>query len=155
MNDQNKALAIRRLLEQERHGVLSTISLKCDGWPFGSVTPYALSAAGTPLILVSGLAEHTRNLVADPRVSLFVQDTSRLSNPQAAARVTLLGRATPVAEEGIETAATLYLARFPEAGQMFQLGDFRLFSVQPWQARYIGGFGEMFWARPEDLSRPT
>ena len=70
------------------------------GFPYGSVTPYALSAQGAPLLLLSRLAAHTKNLLADPRASLFVGDRSAAEDPQAGARVSLLGRVAPALARG-------------------------------------------------------
>ena len=86
--------AARALLAAESVGVLSTISVHRPGFPYGSVTPYALSAHGQPLLLLSRLAAHTKNLLADPRASLFVGDRSG----------TIL-RVTP--ERQVETYATI------------------------------------------------
>lgn len=142
----NRREMIRNLLEHETQGLLSTLSKKYEGWPFGSITPYAISASGEPIIFVSSLAEHTRNFLNDSRVSLFIQDTSAdNNNPQANARATLLGLATNVDEKEYSEAAQAYLMRFPEARQNFQLGDFRLYKIEVKHIRYIGGFGEMFW----------
>jgi putative heme iron utilization protein len=151
MSASDRAASVRRLLSQEKNGVLSTLSQKHDGWPFGSITPYALDSSGEPLILVSELAEHTRNLRADPRVSLFVQDLTAGGDAQAGARVTLMGLAAPVAESEFEDAARRYLARFPEAQRNFQLGDFTLFRIEAQQARFIAGFGEMGWVQRDEL----
>jgi putative heme iron utilization protein len=139
------------LLRQEKYGVLSTLSVKHAGWPFGSAMPYALTTADEPLIFVSSLAEHTRNMAADPRVSLFIQDTATNANPQSIARATLLGVIEAVREDEIEDATNRYLQRFPEAAQNFQLGDFRLLKIAVQHVRYIGGFGEMFWIQGESL----
>src|SRR5262245_62023453 len=88
--------AARALLAAESVGVLSTISVHRSGFPYGSVTPYALSASGAPVLLLSRLAAHTKNLLVDPRASLFVGDRSAAEDPQAGARVSLLGRMSPV-----------------------------------------------------------
>jgi hypothetical protein len=152
MTESNRALPIRALLERERHGVLCTLSSKMEGWPFGSVTPYALTAANEPILLMSGLAEHTQNVLADARVSLFVQDSAAIANPQAGARVTLLGRAEPAPEADAADARARFLARFPESESLFQLGDFRLFKLRPERVRYIGGFGQMYWLGGHDLA---
>lgn len=151
MKQADRVLPVRELLERERHGVLSTLSRKADGWPFGSLAPFALSKRGEPLVLFSNLAEHTQNLLADPRVSLFVQDSQALADPQAGARVTLLSTAVAVAESGIDEARQTYLQRFPTAAGLLQLGDFRFFKLQIEQARYIGGFGEMYWLSGADM----
>ncbi len=136
---------VQKLIQQEKFGVLSTLSVKHDGWPFGSATPYAISVSGNPIILVSSLAEHTKNMMHDPRVSLFIQDTTTNANPQSIARATLLGIVEAVNENESEDAAHRYLSRFPEAAQNFQLGGFSLLTIAVKQVRYIGGFGEMFW----------
>ncbi|MBK6799798.1 MAG: pyridoxamine 5'-phosphate oxidase family protein [Acidobacteria bacterium] len=66
-----RAIPVINLLNREKNGVLSTLSKKMGGWPFGSLTPFAMTAEGDPMFLLSGLAEHTHNIMADPRVSLF------------------------------------------------------------------------------------
>ena len=73
---------LRELLDREHNGVLATLSARRQGWPFASIAPYALTTAGEPLLLFSDLAEHTRNVRADPRSSLLVQDSSALDDPQ-------------------------------------------------------------------------
>ena len=145
MSNSDRTELVRNLLQQEKYGVLSTLSIKHEGWPFGSATPYALTANGEPLIFVSSLAEHTRNMLNDRRVSLFIQDTATNANPQTIARATLLGVVEAVSEDEVEDAAQRSLQRFPEAAQNFQLGDFRLLKMVVQNVRYIGGFGEMFW----------
>lgn len=151
MSNSDRTELVRQLLQQEKYGILSTLSIKHAGWPFGSATPYALTAQDDPLIFVSSLAEHTRNMMNDPRVSLFIQDTATTANPQTIARATLLGVVEAVAENELEDAARRYLQRFPEAAQNFQLGDFRLLKIVVQNVRYIGGFGEMFWIQRESL----
>ncbi len=145
MSNSDRTEVIRNLLRQEKYGVLSTLSVKHAGWPFGSATPYALTATDEPLIFVSSLAEHTRNMTNDPRVSLFIQDTATNANPQSIARATLLGVVEPVPENEGEDTAQRYLQRFPEAAQNFQLGGFSMLKLVVQHVRYIGGFGEMFW----------
>ncbi len=149
MSKSQQIETVQKLIQQENFGVLSTLSVKHDGWPFGSATPYAISASGDPIILVSSLAEHTKNMMNDPRVSLFIQDTTTSENPQSIARATLLGVVESMNESESEDAAQRYLTRFPEAAQNFQLGGFSLQRIVVKQVRYIGGFGQMFWV---DLS---
>ncbi len=151
MSNSDRTEVVRNLLRQEKYGVLSTLSVKHEGWPFGSATPYALTASGEPLIFVSSLAEHTRNMMNDPRVSLFIQDTATNANPQSIARATLLSVVEAVAETEREEAAQRYLQRFPEAAQNFQLGGFSMLKIVVRHVRYIGGFGEMFWIEGEQL----
>jgi putative heme iron utilization protein len=139
------ANAVRALLASQRHGVLATLSTRHSGWPFASVAPYALTDDGEPLLLLSDLAEHTRNVRADPRASLFVQDESAGADPQTSARVTLLGSVEAVTEGAASTAGARYLERHPQAADYFQMADFGLYVLRPRAARFVGGFGEMGW----------
>src|SRR5882672_5661839 len=111
---------VRALLESERVGLLSTISVHRAGFPYGSLTPFALSARGAPLLLLSGLAAHTKNLLAEPRACLFVGDRSAAEDPLAGARVSLLGRAARVDGAGEGHARARYLARHPRAEAYFE-----------------------------------
>lgn len=140
--------AARALLAAESIGVLSTISVHRPGFPYGSVTPYALSAQGAPLLLLSRLAAHTKNLLADPRASLFVGDRSAAEDPQAGARISLLGRVAPLpAGDGpaVEDARGRYLAVWSRAADYLALGDFSFWRLEIEEARLIAGFGEIRW----------
>lgn len=136
---------VRALLERERNGMLSTLSTKLDGWPFGSITPYALAPSGEPLILISEIAEHTHNLRRDARASLLIQDSRAADDPQAGARATLAGYAVPVSSALIEFFSPLYLKRFPNSASYFEAHDFSLFQIKVSKIRYIGGFGNIHW----------
>jgi putative heme iron utilization protein len=136
---------VRALLESESVGLLSTISVHRAGFPYGSLTPFSLSASGAPLLLLSGLAAHTKNLLADPRACLFVGDRTAAEDPLAGARVSLLGRAVRVAEAEAADARARYVARHPKAEAYFQLKDFALWRLDVEEARLISGFGSMRW----------
>lgn len=135
---------VRALIARERDGMLATLSRKVEGWPFGSVTPYALAASGDPIILISELAEHTRNLRADARASLLVSDSTG-DDSQAAARATLLGYGIPVPAPFQADARSRYLDRFPNSESYFGVHDFSLFQIKMTSVRFIGGFGEIYW----------
>ena len=88
------AALARELLQRMRVGVLATVSARHGGAPFTSLAPYALSGAGDPVLLLSAIAQHTRNLEADPRASLFVHDPAAAEeDPRTAERVSIVGRA--------------------------------------------------------------
>src|SRR5512135_3173266 len=109
---QSTALAARQLLRAHRYGALSTLSKKFDGHPFGSITPYLVDHDGSLLILISNIAEHTKNILNDPRVSLIThtQDDPHI---QTQGRVTVVGSASLVANR--DGAGKRYLRYFPEA----------------------------------------
>jgi len=143
---------VRALLEAESVGLLSTTSVHRPGYPYGSLTPFALSARGAPLLLLSGLAAHTKNLLADPRACLFVGDRTGAtdSDPLAGARVSLLGRATRLSSSSSSSAnaadaRACYLSRHPRAAAYFELRDFGLWELAVEEARLISGFGSMRW----------
>ncbi|HZZ84397.1 MAG TPA: pyridoxamine 5'-phosphate oxidase family protein [Anaeromyxobacteraceae bacterium] len=140
-----RARAVLRLLIQEKHGVLSTHSAREQGWPFGSLTPYALDAEGQPIFLLSGLAQHTRNVQAEPRACLFVADSTSRDDPQTGSRTAVLGRVTPAPEAEQQTLRERYLARHPSSEPYFELGDFGLYRMAVEKAHYVGGFAVAGW----------
>ena len=96
---------VRTLMTQATIGTLSTCSRKHQGFPFGSLMPYALDSQGRPNFLISNMAMHTQNLNADPRASLFVAQAAGDSDPLGSARVTLVGRATSIPEDDLAATA--------------------------------------------------
>src|SRR5436190_6259417 len=109
-----KSQAARRLLLQESFGVLSTISLDVPGYPFGSVTPYCLDEQCRPVIYISHIAQHTRNIVADSRVSLTVVENGGPSNDvQAQGRITCMANAELVQDASLSAVRERYFRYFP------------------------------------------
>src|SRR5688572_14010364 len=126
-----KNQAARQLMLQESFGVLSTISVDVEGYPFGSVTPYCADAQCRPVIYVSRIAQHTRNILADSRVSLTVLENPRNSEDvQAQGRLTLIARAAPVAP-GDSATSDRYFRYFPSARQYDRTHDFAFFRLEP------------------------
>lgn len=138
----NHARAARCLLRAHRYGVLSTLSKKFDGHPFGSIAPYLTDHDGSVLLFISALAEHTRNLLHDPRVSLITHDQND-PRIQTQGRITLIGEAAPL--EGREPYAERWLRNFPETEHLFALGDFSFFRIVPQSVRHVAGFGQARW----------
>jgi putative heme iron utilization protein len=136
----------RTLVTNQTRGALSTIAVDPAGTPFGSVVTYGLDDHGQPCFFVSTMAEHTRNLDADPRASLLVvEDTPDGADPLASGRVTLLGAAEDVVDPDERAAARAgYLAANPAAFYV-DYGDFRCLRLRVTDIRYVGGFGRMSW----------
>ena len=145
------AEAARRLLASRGEGVLATASTHRPGFPFASLAPYALSPAGDPLLLLSGLAQHTRNLRADPRACLLVQEAGQ-GPSQDRARLAVLGRVRPLDAADLEDARARYLARHPEAGAWAALADFALHLLSVEEAHLVAGFGQAGWLSRADLA---
>lgn len=151
MEARGGAALARELLRGRRVAVLATPSTRHGGAPFTSLAPFALSAAGEPILLLSALAQHTRNLEADPRASLFVHDPAAAeADPRTAARLSIVGKASrvPAAEE--PDARARYLERHPEARGLLGL-DFALWVIAVEEAQLVGGFGAAGWIPGEAL----
>ena len=145
MSDQ--AITARRLLNHQSVGVLSTHSLDVQGYPFGSIAPYALNYESEPTILISDLAQHTHNIKWNNRVSLTVFDQC-VEEPQSNARLTWIGDAEPIDPNDIAIRER-YLRYFPSAESYFTTHDFSFYRIRLRRARFIGGFGQIFWIEPE------
>lgn len=144
----------RELLLKEYHGMLATHSKKMPGFPFGSVVPYCLDAAGWPLLLISRIAQHTHNLQADPRCSLLIGERNA-EDVQAAGRLTLLAEARQLDDAAaVEAAAVRYYRYFPQAKDFHRIHDFDFWVLEPRRWRFIGGFGAIHWLDSVSLDNP-
>ena len=146
----------RTLLAGSGDGILSTLALEPAGTPFGSIVTYALDPVdGTPLILMSTMAEHARNLDADPRASLLVTAGGSGAGRLAAARATLLGRVVPIEDPDRQAAASeVYVAAHPDAFWA-RFPDFAVRRLDVEAIRYVRGFGEMSWVEAADYAAAT
>jgi heme iron utilization protein len=133
--------AVVHLLHEASYATLATQSTQLAGYPYATALPCVVDETHCPLFCVSALAEHTKNLLADPRVSLSVV-TPQNANVQTAARVTLLGTAERFVPSPEGRAR--YLRYQPDAQQYLEL-DFMFFRLKPERLRYIGGIGQMGW----------
>src|SRR3989338_3921330 len=124
----NNAQEARLMLRAHRYGVLSTLSKKFDGYPFGSITPYLVDHDGSLLILISTLAEHTKNIQHDSRVSLITHNQNN-ANIQTQGRVTVVGTAYGLADK--HQAGARYLRYFPEAASYLAMHDFSFYRIVP------------------------
>ncbi len=143
------ALEARQFLRATRSGVLSTFSSKFAGYPFGSVAPFVLDHSGQPVVFISTIAEHTKNIIANPNISLLVFDGTE--DLQASARLTLVGEAKPIDKDD-ENLRARYLRYFPQAAGYFEMHDFNFYRIEIAQARYIAGFGKMGWISGKELA---
>lgn len=130
-----------RLVLARRWAAMATLS--SDG-PSASMVAYAPEFDLSILVLfLSGLSEHTRNLIEEPRVSLVISEPDPgFGDPQTLARVGIKGVAEMVERTSKEFAGAwdTYVARLPDASPRLALGDFSLFRVVVSEARYVGGF---------------
>lgn len=135
----------RTLMHLGRIGSLCTLSQHQPGWPFGSVMPYGLDDRGRPTFLISTMAMHTKNLLADPRASLLVMQPDVTGDPLGAARVTVMGRVVRNPQEELESTRRAYLARHENARYWVNFDDFAFYRMEIVDVYYVGGFGVMGW----------
>jgi putative heme iron utilization protein len=139
----------RIFLRTTHRGILSTFSAKFPGYPFGSVTPFVLDHTGAPIILISSIAEHTKNIIENPKISLVVFAGDE--DLQANARLTLLGEAKIIDKSDADLRAR-YLRYMPQAAGYFDMHDFAFYRIAIQHARYIAGFGKMGWMDEQALN---
>src|SRR5215472_17595146 len=142
----------RTLMHSGRIGSLSTQSRKQQGFPFGSLMPYALDAQGRPIFLISTMAMHTQNLQADPRASLFVTEPGVSGDPLGSSRATLIGSVSRIPEPELAVARTVYLARYPDSKYWVDFDDFSFYRMDVLDVYYVGGFVVMGWVAASDYS---
>ncbi len=153
MNDTEQLIAAgRKLLSGALGGVLSTHSLEHEGYPFGSLVPYSLNREGWPLLLLSHLAQHTRNLAQDPRCSLTVSGNIN-GDIQQSMRLTCLGDICPL-ESPDPGLVERHLDYFPDSRVYFEELNFRFFQMHPIRFYVVGGFGAARWLGKSRLHCP-
>lgn len=131
-------LASRRMIRTVRQAVLATRHVERDDWPFASLVQTACDHAARPLMLLSDLAVHTRNIAHDARVSLLFARAG--ADPVAGARVTVLGHARRTDDERLRAR---FLARHHNAREFAAFSDFHLYRVDIDAVHFIGGFGQI------------
>jgi len=136
----------RALVRCARKGSLATIAA-ANGYPYASLVTVATDASGAPVMLISGLAQHTKNLSQDPRASILFDGTGATGDPLQGARVTLFGKAE---KSGDEEVRRRFLARHSEAAYA-DLPDFGFWRLKVEGAHYIGGFGHIVDLSPAAL----
>lgn len=142
---------VLNLLHSAPASTLATQSIQMPGYPYATVVPNVLDEQHRPILLISALAEHTKNLLADPKVSISVNE-SGITNVQDGQRLTLVGDAERF--EPDQALITRYLRYVPAAEQYLTL-DFIFFRILPKRLRYIGGVGKMGWVEAEDFDTAT
>jgi heme iron utilization protein len=138
--------AAKKLLREARSGALATL-MAGSGDPYCSLVNVATASDGAPLLLVSTLAVHTKNLLSDARVSLML-DERKEGDPLRGARVMLMGRAERTEDEN---ARRRYLARQPEAEMFAGFGDFGFYQIALRGAHLVAGFGRIVDLSARDI----
>jgi heme iron utilization protein len=151
LSGSGEALA-RRLMRLTDRGALATIlsrpAPEGGGRPYASLVLVASDLDGAPVLMLSDLADHSRNIAAEPRVSLLLAPALGAQEPLAEARLSLVGEARPSAEERLRGR---FLLRHPGAALYAGFADFRCYRMEVEQGHLVAGFGRISWLKGERL----
>ncbi|MDQ8039764.1 MAG: DUF2470 domain-containing protein [Cellulomonas sp.] len=140
MSEKKIALEALRFMHQMSYGTLATQSVAVAGYPFGSLVTYCFDYENKPILQLSNIAQHTKNIQADSRVSLTV--VLPQIDIQASPRITYLGDAHLVESRAIEER---YYRYFPEARTYHEMHDFKFYRIETKKIRLITTFGKIYW----------
>ena len=144
--------AVRDLVRGlDRAALATALPGQSGAWPYVSLVLVAADHDLSPILLLSDLAEHTKAIAADGRVSLLFDGTQGLEQPLTGPRVTLVGRANRTADERL---GRRFLARHPDAAIYAGFNDFHFYRVAVERAHLVGGFGKIRWLSAAELIGP-
>jgi heme iron utilization protein len=144
--DFDPARLARSLLRRRREGALATL-MTGSGDPYCSLVNVASHPDGSPILLISRLALHTRNILGDPRVSLMLDERAG-GDPLEGSRIMLAGRAEEANGDDAPILRQRYLSAHPSAEAFVDFKDFSFFRIRPTGAHLVAGFGRIVDLRP-------
>src|SRR5438128_306870 len=144
--DFNPTRSVKSLLRRSRQGALATLMVN-GGDPYCSLVNVAANPDAAPILLISRLAVHTKNILADARVSLML-DERVAGDPLEGARIMLAGRAEEHSGEAATLARRRYLAAHPSAEAFVDFKDFSFFRIAPSGLHLVAGFGRIIDLSP-------
>jgi putative heme iron utilization protein len=147
--DFNAATLARSLLRRSRQGALATL-MAGSGDPYCSLVNVASHPDGSPILLISRLALHTRNILGDPRVSLMLDERAE-GDPLEGSRIMLAGRAEEASGDEDALLRRRYLNAHPSAEVFVDFEDFSFFRIRPAGAHLVAGFGRIVDLGPEQF----
>jgi hypothetical protein len=150
--DFDPARMARSLLRRRRQGALATL-MTGSGDPYCSLVNTASHPDGSPVLLISRLAIHTRNLLADGRVSLMLDERAE-GDPLEGARLMLAGRAGEAGPNEVDILRRRYLNAHPSAEAFAGFKDFSFFRINPTGAHLVAGFGRIVDLTPVQFLTP-
>lgn len=139
-----------QFIHQHYYGVLSTHSASEAGYPFGSITPYIVTDSGDLAIFVSHLAEHTRNISDNAKVSLTIFDVDDETTTSSGPRITCLADAYQAEDQTL--LKKQYLEKFPDSDIILELDGFQFYILKLKKIRLVAGFGDVKWLTSDQFS---
>jgi len=147
--DFNPSRLAKSLLRRSRQGALATL-MAGTGDPYCSLVNVASAPDGAPILLISRLAVHTKNLLTDSRVSLML-DERAAGDPLEGARIMLSGRAEEADGAERDVLRQRYLNAHPSAETFVDFKDFSFFRINPTGTHLVAGFGRIVDLKPEQF----
>jgi heme iron utilization protein len=147
--DFDAARLARSLLRRSRQGALATLMAR-SGDPYCSLANVATHADGSPILLISRLALHTQNILADARISLMLDERAE-GDPLEGSRIMLAGRAVEASGDDVAMLRRRYLNAHPSAEAFVDFKDFSFFRIRPHAAHLVAGFGRIVDLKPEQF----
>jgi heme iron utilization protein len=139
----------RSLLRRSRQGALATL-MRGSGDPYCSLVNVASHSDGSPILLISRLALHTKNILSDSRVSLMLDECAD-GDPLEGSRIMLMGRAHEADVSDRDMLRRRYLNAHPSAESFVGFSDFSFFGIQPDGIHLVAGFGRIVDLKPEQF----
>jgi heme oxygenase (biliverdin-IX-beta and delta-forming) len=135
----------RQLLRRQQRGTLAT---SMRGAPYASLVLIAADLDASPLLLLSDLAQHSRNIAFDPRISLLIDGTTGHRDPLTGPRLTVIGQARAVEDP---RRRARFAAHHPSSAVYSGFSDFRLYRVAVERGHLVAGFGRIHWIDGRNL----
>jgi putative heme iron utilization protein len=145
----------RRLLRAaDRAAMATTLAgrepVGAESWPYASLVLLACDHDAAPLLLMSDLAEHSKNIAAgDARAALLIDGTAGRVDPLTGPRVTVLGTVERTADPRLKAR---FVARHPSAALYADFNDFHLYRITVARAHFVAGFGRIHWIEAADFT---
>jgi len=140
---------VRELIRRRDRAARATALPAGDGgWPYASLVLVAVDHDLSPILLLSDLAEHSKAIANDSRISLLFDGTAGLAQPLTGPRVTLMGRAAKTDDERLKRR---FLRHHPDAEMYAGFGDFNFYKLTLERTHLVGGFGKIRWIEPREL----
>jgi putative heme iron utilization protein len=137
------------LLDLAKDGTIATLASDYKGTPFATPAPYALDSEGRPVIFLSNLAIHTKNITKNPKCSIMILKEDK-DDPFNSARVTFIGKIVKVGKDEREAYKKLFLSKQKSSEPFIDFGDFNFYRLEIESIFYVGGFGDIQWVEPKD-----
>jgi heme iron utilization protein len=153
MQSEDMSRGVRDLVRGlDRASLATALPAEGGNWPYASLVLAAVDHDLSPILLLSDLAEHTKAIAADARVSLLFDGTHGLDQPLTGPRVTLVGRAMRTDDARL---ARRFIARHPDAEMYAGFKDFHFYRVAVERAHLVAGFGKIRWLSVAELNAAT